>query len=116
MKATIITGTEKEMAALAKELSGEEGIGELIMLREPYQTGYSLLRIRRDGVVSVESSDTSGEKTEWRRFVPLTNDRAQSARLAKLLDLKGLTKEDLVLILTTIGLNPDALGVMKGSG
>lgn len=115
MKAAIITGTEKEMAALAKELGNEEGIGELIMLREPYQKGYSLLRVRRDCIVPVESPEASEVQSVWRRFVPLTEDKTQTARLAKLLDNKGLTREDLILILTTIGLNPGALGIEEVS-
>ncbi len=115
MKAAIITGTEKEMATLAKELGNEEGIGELIMLREPYQTVYSLLRVRRDDIVSVESPEAPEAQPVWRRFVPLTENKTQAARLAKLLDNKGLTREDLILILTTIGLSPESLGIEEVS-
>lgn len=102
MKATIITGTEKEMAALAMEMGGEEDMGELVMLREPYSANYSLLRVRRDA-----APQASEPKTAWRRLIPLTNNKHQLLRLDKLMDKKGLTREDLIFILSTVTLNPD---------
>lgn len=89
MKATIITGTEKEVAALIRAVGSE--LGEQSKLHPS----------ERWGVIH--------------HFVPLTENKTQAARLAKLLDKKGITREDLILILTTIGLDPEALGIKEVS-
>jgi len=47
---------------------------------------------------------------ELLRFCVLTDDEAQKKKLASLIKEKKLSREDLILILETIGLNPDFKG------
>lgn len=44
---------------------------------------------------------------EMRRFIYITEDKRKRDKLAELVDSKNLSRENLVLILTTISLNFD---------
>ena len=46
----------------------------------------------------------------FRRFIPITNDDDQLQAFASLYR-KGISKEDIILILTTVRINYDALGI-----
>ena len=56
--------------------------------------------------ITTANSDGQG----FRRFIPITNDNEQLQAFASLYE-KGISKEDMILILTTVRISYDAVGI-----
>lgn len=88
-----------ELVAIRKELQVIRGSLEptdkFVLTREPYSTRYTLIRV---GCEETKKSEGLTNQ-EWRRFELTTKDEHEKARLEKILHERGLSRQDLAIIL-----------------